>query len=152
MDGPRWFNGTHRGGESNLIQIRYMVILRRVILHWKCVHGLGWQEKQTPIVSWGREFRRLFRGISWVYEITKYFRYKKTMADGEEDEYEAHLDHLQRSKDLKAKSCLGNVFSNISLKGYESPTRYWKINIPSKWMTHLLKIGFKTSEIGEKET
>jgi len=29
-----------------------------------------------------------FFGISWVYEITKYFRYKKTMADGEEDEYE----------------------------------------------------------------
>lgn len=29
-----------------------------------------------------------FFGISWVYEITKYFRHKKTMADGEEDEYE----------------------------------------------------------------
>ena len=39
-----------------------------------------------------REFQdRLFRGISWVYEITKYIRYKKTMADGEEDEYEARI-------------------------------------------------------------
>eukprot|EP00438_Fugacium_kawagutii_P035663 Skav205020 [mRNA] locus=scaffold1026:272795:278391:- [translate_table: standard] len=31
-------------------------------------------------------------GISLVYKVTRYWRYKKTMADGEEDEYEATIE------------------------------------------------------------
>lgn len=144
MDGPRWFNGTHIGGDQTWY--KYMVILCHAILHWKCVHCLGWQEKQTPIMSWtvavavgGREFRRFFRGISWVYEITKYFRYKKTMADGEEDEYEAHLDHLQRSKDLKAKSWFGKYFFPTSpLKNMNLPQDVGKKTSPQNgWLTSL---------------
>lgn len=127
-----------------------MVILCRVKM--RALFGLTTEAKPYHVLNgscscWGRDFRRIFRGISWVYEITKYFRHKKTMADGEEDEYEAHLDHLQRSKDLKAKPWFGKCCSNISLKESESPARYWKNN-PSKWMNHLLRIGFKTSDIG----
>ena len=61
------------------------------------------------------------------------------MADGEEDEYEAHLDHLQRSKDLKAKSWFGKCFfptsplKNMNLPQYIGKKHPLKMDDSSPW-------------------